>query len=85
MAFERDDLDTGLLVTIGLAGALIVVAGSFFAAGIYWDHRNGLEVERTIEPAIERARQKRDAELATLQTGPMTIEQAMARVAEERR
>lgn len=82
MAFEHDDLDSGLFATIGLAGALLVVAGSYYAAGIYWQHRSEQRVARSVQPAIDRAHAKRDAELATLQTGPMTIERAMAAVAE---
>lgn len=81
MAFENDDLDTGLLTTIGLAGALLVVAGSYYAAGIYWQHRAEQRVAHSVQPAIDRVHAKRDAELATLQTGSMTIEDAMAAVA----
>lgn len=81
MAFEHDDLDTGLLATIGLAGALVVVAGSYYAAGIYWQHRAEQRAAHSVQPAIDRAHAKRDAELAVLQSGPMTIEEAMAAVA----
>jgi hypothetical protein len=85
MAFEKDDIDAGLLVAIGLAGTMIVIAGSYLAAGIYWEHRAEQRVLHSVQPAIERTHAKRDAELATLQSGSMTIEQAMAAVAEQKK
>jgi hypothetical protein len=82
MAIEHDDLDAGLLATIGLAGALIVVAGSYYASGLHFEHVRAREVERTIQPAIDRVHAKRDAELALLQNGPLPIEQAKAAIAQ---
>jgi len=85
MAFQHDDLDAGLLATIGLAGALVVVAGSYYASGIYWEYRSDQRVAHSVQPAIDRAHAKRDAELAILQSGSMTIEEAMAAVAESKK
>lgn len=85
MAIERDEIDTGLLATIGLAGAALVIAGSYFAAGIYWDHQRTDKINRSIQPAIERRIEARDAELATLADGPKSIEQAKQATAERYR
>ncbi|MDA1259008.1 MAG: hypothetical protein O3A20_00135 [Planctomycetota bacterium] len=85
MAVEHDNIDTGLLSTIGLAGAALVIAGSYYAAGIYWEYRKTDEVNRNIQPAIERMHEARAAELATLQSGAVTIDQAKAQIAERYR
>ncbi len=85
MAFEQDDIDTGFLATIGLAGIALVIAGSYYAAGIYWDHKKDDEINRSIQPAITRTREVRDTELASLQTGAVSIEQAKRQVAERYR
>lgn len=85
MAHEKDELDTGLLATIGLAGTFLVMAGAYYAAGIYWEFRAQEEITRNVQPAIERTQDKRDAELAALQSGPLPITEAMRRVAEQKR
>lgn len=85
MAIEKDEVDTGLLATIGLAGAALVIAGSYYAAGIYWDYKKQDQINRNIQPAIERTLAARDAERAALETGPLPIEQAKAQIAERYR
>lgn len=81
MAYSNDDLDAGLLATIGLAGALLVVAGSYYASGIYWKYRGQTRAAVSVQPAIDRVHAKRDAELASLKNAPLSIELAMAAVA----
>lgn len=85
MAVENDDVDTGLLATIGLAGAALVIAGSYFAAGIYWDYMRETAVQRTLQPVIEQTRAARDAELAILESGTLPIGEAKRQVAEKYR
>jgi hypothetical protein len=85
MAVQNDDVDTGLLATIGLAGAALVIAGAYFAAGIYWEHVKATAIERSIAPAIEQTRAARDAELAALEAGALPIGSAKQRVADKYR
>lgn len=85
MAIEKDEPDTGMLATIGLAGAALVIAGAYYAAGIYWDYKKQDQINRNIQPAIERMQAARAAELASLESGPLGIEQAKAQVAERYR
>lgn len=85
MAIEKDEPDTGMLATIGLAGAALVIAGSYYAAGIYWDYKKEDQINRNIQPAIERMQAARAVELASLESGPLDIEQAKAQVAERYR
>lgn len=85
MAHENDDLDAGLLATVGLAGALVVMAGAYYAGGLFWEERNQEEIVRNVQPAIDRAHAKRDAEIAKLQAGPLPIDEAMRRVADQRK
>jgi hypothetical protein len=85
MAHEKDDVDSGLLATIGLAGSFLVLAGAYYAAGIYWEYRAQEEVSRNVQPEIERVQALRDAQLTSLQNGPLPITDAMRRVAEQKR
>ena len=85
MAFQHDALDACLLATIGLAGTLLEVAGVYYAAGIYWQHRAEQRVAHSVQPSIDRTHAKRDAELAVLKSGPMSIDQAMAAVAAQKK
>lgn len=85
MAVQHDDIDTGMLATIGLAGAALVIAGVYYATGIYWDYKRTDKVNRSIQPAIERMQDARQLELDALETGPVTIDQAKQAVAEKYR
>ena len=83
MAVQDDNLDTGKLVTIGLVGALLTVAGSYYAAGIFHEHERAQFVEKSIGPVAERTRAQRDSQLASLDEGETTITEAMAAVVRE--
>lgn len=85
MAVQNDDVDTGLLSTIGLAGAALVIAGAYFAAGIYWEYRKETELQRSVQPAIEQTQAARAAEIASLDAGATPIESAKQKVASQYR
>lgn len=85
MAVQHDDIDAGLLATIGLAGAALVIAGAYFAAGIYWEFRKEDRINRTVQPLIAEQRAVRDAQLSSLEGGATPIDDAKARVVEQYR
>lgn len=67
MSYEEDRIDIPLLVTLIVSGALLVVAGSYFAAGLYHRYQHEvMEPKRSVEPIVQQRRQAQAQQKAHL-------------------
>ncbi len=67
MSYEEDRIDIPLLVTLILSGALLVVAGAYYAAGLYHRYQHEvMEPMRSVEPMVQERRQAQAAQKANL-------------------
>ena len=81
MAVEKDDLDTDKLVTIGVVGAILTAAISYFAAGMYHERVEQIQLEREQAPALEAAQ----ADLQRQREATAGVENAIREVVAEER